>query len=84
MKLITKFISIIITLSVVMNVLVILPVSATEEETEELITSFSGVPLSVKAKLYNDDGLMFENCFVVRESTAYYAYFLILIQRLII
>lgn len=69
MKLITKFISIIITLSVVMNVLVILPVSA---ETE-LITNFSGVPLDVKAKLYNDDGLKYKYNFVFRYKDGCYA-----------
>ena len=75
-KLITKFISLVLTLSVVMNVLVILPVSATEE-TEELITNFSGVPLNVKASLYNDDGLKYKYNFIYRNvSGQYTAYFI--------
>lgn len=70
-KLITKFTSIIIALSVLMSITI--PVSATDET---LLTSYGAVPIIEKSKFLDDNGLKYKYHFVYRHRNYYCVFFI--------
>lgn len=76
-KLLNKFTSIFLAVVVLMSWLLSIPVSATETITSsetsssELIYDFDAVPLSIKADLYDDSGIKYDNYLIVKQSNIY-------------
>lgn len=73
--LITKVVSVFLTLIVLMSCLTSVTVSAAETTTSEtappLIYDFGSVPLNVKADLYDDSGIKYDNYLIVKQSNIY-------------